>query len=307
MDKVPIFSNVGKPTNDFFTKGFPSTHKAELSTTSANGLTFVSSAERKSAKGNDYILGKLEAKYKWQQLQNSLDLSAAVDTDGLLKGDVGIVHASLPNLKVVVKPQAGKTTEVAFGFEFQNTNLSSASTILWKQAGDASLTASVVAGAGRGISVGLESVYAFRRSTPKPPAGLESIKALVNVKRDPTLEFSVYAKEQWNVTTDAPQPVQKLTVGGSYEHKPSTATTLYSLLEWDSTKKDSKAFAVQFGASYKVDADTTVQGKLDQAGLLTVNVAKQLTPHVKGNISSTFNTLDLAASDHKLAAGVLYK
>jgi len=308
MDKVPIFANVGKTTNDFFSKGFPTSHKVELSTAAANGLTFISSAERKTKKGEgDYILGKVEAKYKWQQASNSLDLTAAVDTDGLFKGEVGIVHASLPNLKLVVKPQGGKTTDVSTGLEFQNQNLSAASTVLWKPNGTLNFTGSILARAGKGVSAGVESVYAFRRASQAVPGGLDSVKVLVNVKRDPSLEFSVFAQETFVETKeDQPTPVGKLTVGGFYEHKASSATTLHSSFDWDSSKTD-KAFTCKFGASYKVDADTSVQGKLDQDGLLTVHVAKQLTEHIKGTVTTDFNTLDLAASSHKLAVGVLYK
>jgi len=281
-----------------------------LSTAAANGLTFVSSAERKSNKGEDYILGKVEAKYKWQQASNSLDLTAAVDTDGLVKGDIGVVHASLPNLKLSVKPQGGKTTEVATGLEFQNQNLSSTSTIVWKPSGNLTFTGTVLARAGKGVAVGVESVYAFRRAAQQVPGGLDSVKLLVNVKRDPSLEFSVFAQETFVETSkdDQVTPVRKLTVGGSYEHKASSATTLHSTFDWDASKPDlAKAFTCKFGATYKVDAETTVQGKLDQAGLVTINVAKQLTEHVKGNITTDLNALDLASSSHKLAVGVLYK
>jgi hypothetical protein len=237
-----------------------------------------------------------------------VDLTGTVDTDGLFKGDVGLVPTSLPNLKLSVKPQGGKSTEVSTGFEFQNQNLSATSTVLWKQAGDLSFTGSVLVRAGKGVSVGVESVYAFRRASPFP-AGIDSAKLLVNVKRDPSLEFSVFAKETFVETKDGQAArVDQVTVGGFYEHKASSTTTLQSTFEWDTSKSVvPAAFKVQFGASYKVDADTTVQGKLDQAGLLTVNYKKQLTEHITGNVTTDFNTLDLAASSHKLAVGVLYK
>jgi len=255
---------------------------------------------------SEFILGKVEAKYKWQQLNNSLDLSGAVDTDGLLKGEIGLVHASLPNLKVVIKPQAGKTTEVSAGLEFQNTNLSTAATVLYRPTGDLVATGSFLAGATKGIHVGLESAFAFSRApSTKVPPGLESIKALANVKKD-SLEFTLYAKQAWNVEgkEGAPLIAQKKTVGGFYEHRPTIFTTLHSTFEWDSTGAD--PFAFQFGAIYKVDSDTTVQGKLDQQCKLTVHLAKQLTPHVKGTITTEFNALEFAANN-KLAVGVIYK
>jgi hypothetical protein len=310
MDKVPIFANLGKTTNDFFSKGFPAAHKVELSTASANGLTFVSSAERKTRKGEgDYILGKVEAKYKGSYNSNNVELTGTVDTDGLFKGDVSVVPASVSNLKLLVKPQGGKSTEVATGFEFQNQNLSSTSTLLWKPTGVLTFTETLVVRAGKGVSVGAESVYAVRRASQAVPAGLDSAKVLVNVKRDPTLEFSVFAKQTYVETKDDQvTPAPKLTVGGLYEHKATDATTLHSTFDWDTSKSVvPAAFKVQFGASYKVDADTSVQGKLDQDGLLTVHVAKQLTPHIKGTVTTDFNTLDLASSSHKLAVGVIYK
>jgi len=49
-DKIPVFSTFGKTTNDFFTKGFPSTHKLEVTTKEEKGLTFVGTAEKKEKK-----------------------------------------------------------------------------------------------------------------------------------------------------------------------------------------------------------------------------------------------------------------
>jgi len=80
-----------------------------------------------------------------------------------------------------------------------------------------------------------------------------------------------------------------------------------STLEWDSSKSGPQAFAFQFGGSHKLDADTSAQARLGNDGKLTVHLAKQFTPQLKGTVTTEFNTLSLTGTEHKLAWGVAYK
>jgi len=195
-DKIPLFSNFGKSTNDFFTKGFPCTHKLELTTKAENGLTFVSSAEQKERKdGTQYILGKVEAKYKCScdASKSTFEASESVDTDNNIKGDISVTHASLPGFKFILKPVTGVSHEVAGGFEFVNPNASASTSLLYKHAGDLVFTGTFVGGRS-GFNFGVESVYAFARAhESKTPKGLDSFKGLFNYKT-PTLDVSFYAK-----------------------------------------------------------------------------------------------------------------
>jgi hypothetical protein len=154
--------------------------------------TFVSSAEKKERKdGTQYILGKVEAKYKCCEGKNSFEATGSVDSDNVIKGDFSLTHASLPGFKFLLKPQTGKSQEIVGGFEFQNPHLSASSSILYKRVGDVIFTGTLVGGYNR-ISIGLESIYAFSREQGnKTPAGLDSLKGLFNYKT-PTLDASFY-------------------------------------------------------------------------------------------------------------------
>jgi len=309
-DKIPVFSTFGKTTNDFFTKGFPSTHKLEVTTKEEKGLTFVGTAEKKEKKdGTPYILGKIETKYKCAgNSGNKLEFTGTVDTDNLIKGDVSVQHSSLPGFKLILKPQTGKSQEVTGGFEYQNPNVSVSSSVLYKTAGDLSVTGTLVGGQ-KGVSLGLESTYTFARST-KTPVGLDSVKGLVNYKTS-TLDVSFYARQQYHLEDEKkegspPPPSSKFSVGGSYEHKPVEHTTLHSTVEYDASKP-SDYLSCTFGGAYKLDSQTNVQAKFSTDGKLTFHLAKELTEHLKTTATSEFNTFDLGGTNHKLAIGVLYK
>jgi len=314
-DKVPVFSSFSKPTNDFFTKGFPASHKLEVSTSTENGLTFISSGEHKTKKdgGGDYVLGKLETKYK--QAKYGLEFSGSIDTDNLIKGDLSVNNIGLPGFKAILKPQTGKTKEVTSAFEFQHQRASLATTLLWKPEGDLQLTAALVGGH-KGFALGLESGYFVSRAHPeKLPVGLDSVKGLFNFKT-PALDFTLTAKQQWNVepkkddsASKAPL-TQKLILGSTYEHKAGDSTVLHSALEYDTTQPLSESVTFKFGGLYKLDKDTTAQGKFDTEGKLTVNLAKQFNPQLKASLTTEFDTLALARGqghEQKLALGVTFK
>jgi len=321
-DKIPIFSNFGKPTNDFFTKGFPRTHKLELSTKAENGLTLISSAEQKERKdGTQYILGKVEAKYKCScdsskegdSSKTVFEATESVDTDNVIKGDYSLTTSALPGFKFILKPQTGSSHEVTGGFEYQNHNVSASTSLLYKLAGDLAFTGTLVGGI-KGCNFGVESVYSFSRaSDSKVPKGLDSVKGLFNYKT-PTLDGSFYVKEQWNLESDKkeqneskPAPTSKITVGGYYEHKPTEFVSLHSLLEADLNKTVSESVSCTFGGSYKVDSETTTQAKFNTDGKLTLHVRKDLTSHLSTTLTSEFNTFNLGGNEHKVAVGVIYK
>lgn len=303
---VPVFSSFGKTTNDFFTKGFPSAHKLEITTKTENGLTFINSAEKKARKdGTPYILGKFDCKYKHDKY--GLETTETVDTDNVIKGDFSVNKLGLEGLKVIAKPQWGKAKEINAGFEFQNQKVSVASSLLFKADGETLLTASFAGRRGL-FSAGVETNYFLKKS--EGVAGLDSVRALVGYKT-PNLEVLATAKNQWNVEnkegTITLQSANKLTFGASFEHKPGDKTTLHSQLEYDTTKPMPEAVALKFGGSHQLDAATTAQGKLDTEGKLTLHLAKQFCSTVKGTVSSEFDVFNLAGSEHKFAFGLAYK
>jgi len=313
-DKVPVFSNFTKATNDFFTKGFPTSHKLELTTATENGLTFITSAEKKKPKDKDkddrveYWLGKLETKYKGAQGSTNVEFTGTVDTDNLIKGDLSLSSGSVPGLKFILKPQTGGSQEVTGGLEFQNEHASASTSVLWKAAGDTQLTATLVGGR-NGVRAGVESSYFFTRKGH--PTGLDSVRGLLNYKTS-ALDLTVFAKNQWNVeskeeSTPSPHGRQQLTLGASYQHNPATDTVLHSALEWDTTKPLTRSITAQFGGSYTLDKDTSAQAKFNTDGKLTLHLAKQVSPHVKATLTSEWDTFALAGAEHKFAVGVLYK
>jgi hypothetical protein len=302
---VPVFSSFGKPTNDFFTKGFPAAHKLEIATKAENGLTFTNSAEKKTRKeGTEYILGKLETKYKHDTF--GFEFTGAVDTDNVIKGDFSVNKVGLSGLKILVKPQVGKSQEVSAGFEFQNKNVSLASSLLWKGNGDALVNFAVVGSNGT-FSGGLESNYFLRKGTNAN--GFDNVRGLVSFKTS-SLDVVLSAKNQWESKEEGlltSKVTQKLTFGASYEHKAGEATTLHSSLDYDTTKSGAEAVAVKFGGSHKLDSDTTFQSRVDTDGKLGVHFGKQFNPNLKATLTTEFDLFALSGAEHKFAVGVAFK
>jgi len=259
--------------------------------------------------GSPYILGKLETKYKLEE--KGFEFTGTLDTDSLVKADFSVAN-TLPGLKVVFKPQLGKSQEVTGGVEFQNHNAGLLSTLLWKAEGDALLTASVVTGR-QGLLFGFESNYYLKRGEPeKVPAGLDSLRGLFNFKAA-NLDVTLTAKKQWNAASGkegeslVKSSAQKLILGGSFEHKASNDTTLHTTFEYDTTKPVAEGIKLQFGGVRKLDDDTTSQAKFNADGKFTVHVAKQLSSQLKGTLTTELDTYNLAASEHKFSLGLSFK
>jgi len=304
---VPVFSSFGKATKDFFEKNFPTAHKVEVATKAENGLTITTSAEKKSRKdGSQYVLGKFESKYKYEAY--GLEASGTVDTDNVIKGELSVNKLGLEGLKLVAKPQIGKSQEINAGFEFQNPKVSVASSLLFKpKDGEAMLTAGFAGRKGL-FSAGLETNYFLKRNDV--PVGFDSVKALLSYKTS-TLEIIGTAKKQWNVESKEGSLTLKssesLLFGVSFEHKPDEKTTVHAQGEYDTTKSAPEGISLKFGAAHKLDADTTFQGKLDTDGKLLVNFAKQFCPSLKATFGTEFDIFTLGGTDHKLAVVLSYK
>jgi len=303
---VPVFTSFGKSTNDFFSKGFPGSHKLEIATKAENGLTFTNSAETKTRKeGGDYILGKLETKYK--QDTYGLEFTGSVDSDNVIKGEVSVNKIGLHGLKLLAKPQLGKNQEVCAGLEFANKNLSVASSLLWKGNGDALVNFGFVGSHGSFYG-GLESNYFLRKSPNATPA-FDNVRALLGYKTA-SLEVLVTGKNVWETKEESslPKVIQKRTLGVSYEHKAGEFTTLYSALEYDVSKAGAEAVAVKFGGSHKLDAETTFQSKVDTEGKLGVHLARQFNPNLKATLTTELNLFTLSGPvEHKCAVGLAFK
>jgi len=291
--KVPVFSNFNKTTVDFLSREFPSSHKVELTTKAEKGLTFISSGEHKTRKdGTEYVLGKLETKYKWEKY--GLDFKGSVDTDNVVKSELSLDNLGLPGFKAVFKPQTGKTQEFSAGVEFQHVRGSFSTSALWKD-GDTLLTAAAVGGH-KGLSFGVESSYSARRAQPdKNPVGLESVKGLFNYK-SPSLNVTVTA-QLWKV---------EKSLLATVEHKPHDNTVMHTSLEYDTNQALGDVHLL-FGGSHKLDENTTAMAKYDTEGKLTVHVGKQFTPQFKGSFTTEFNLHSLHGSEHKFAWGLNFK
>jgi len=300
---VPVFSSFGKSTTDFFTKGFPAAHKVEIATKAENGLSFTNSIEKKRKDGHESFLGKLDTKYKHDAY--GLELTATVDTDNVIKGDLSANKiGGLSGLKLVVKPQIGKAQEVNAGFEFQNKNVSVASSFLYKGNGEASVNFALV-GSNGSVSGGIESNYFLRKGNAN---GFDSVRGLLGY-RTPSLEVLLTAKNQWTIKEDNSTSTAgpKLTFGASYEHKAGEATTLHSSLDYDTSKSGADAIVVKFGGAHKLDSDTSFNSKVDTDGKLGVHLAKQFNANVKATLTTEFDLFSLSGTEQKFAVGVAFK
>jgi len=118
---IPSFKDTGKATNDILTKGFPSSLKFELTTSSENGVKFVTSAERLLEKdGKPYILASFQPKVELKE--KGIVANATLDSKKLA-GDIALSDFLSKGLKFTVRGTTNGTQELGTDVEFRNEKM----------------------------------------------------------------------------------------------------------------------------------------------------------------------------------------
>jgi len=286
---APLFSSFGKGSKDFFSKGFPVTHKVEVTTQAENGTNFVFSTERKKSAKADTIVGTFQPKYKLAKY--GLDFTGTIDTDNQFKGELSLEDLLFPGVKGAFKATGGTKLETEVGFEYKHELATLTSNLLWNANGNLLLSASTTVSRD-GISAGLETKYSFNSNGQN--ANLDSLAGAVNYKLS-AHDFTTYVRSEAKAGTQGGPRSQY--VGASVLYTPNKQTALAAALDYDLQKENGIKFTL--GSSLKHDDNTETKAKVGSDGRVGLAVAKQLNSSFKATLGADLNSYDLAGQDHK--------
>lgn len=316
---APLFSNLGKAPKDLLSKGFPSSHKVEVTTTAEKGVSFVSTVEKKQGK-TDHVVGTFQPKYKLSA--RGLELAATIDTDNQIKAELSLEDLFVPGVKSVVKSQTGANHDSEVSFEYKHEMGTFNSALVYNPVSAKGLVSTSATVYRNSFTVGFESKYAI---APAQPGSLSSVVGAVNYKATThDLTAFVYApppppirrgsfvlrpsrvflcdclannsKSDAGTATDGGAAPRLLSAGAHLYYTPSTDLSFASSLDFDVQKN---AIKVTLGGSRKVDPNTEVKAKISTDGRLGLGFAKQVYPSVKATLGTELNTFDLAGSTPK--------
>lgn len=292
---APLYSNLGKGTKDLLSKGFPATHKVEVTTTAERGLQFVASAEKKSdSKSGDVVVATFQPKFKYAA--RGSEFIATIDTNNQIKGEVSRENLVAPGLKATIKAQTGASQDVEAALEYKHESGTVATSLVHVPlTGRTNVVGNfTVAPFSQAITLGAETRYSFQAGQH---AGLNSITGTVNY-RGLTHDLTAFVKSDAGVVTPDVVEVPRLySVGAHLHYIPSKDVAFASSIEHDLQKNKTK---VVLGGSQKVDASTEIKAKLSSEGRLGLGAAKQLTPAVKATIGTELDTFNISGTTPKI-------
>jgi hypothetical protein len=161
---APLYSNLGKGAKDLLSKGFPSTHKVEVTTSAENGFQFVSSAEKKQANKADVVVGTFQPKYKI--ISRGIELIGTFDTANQIKGELTMENLLVPGVKGTFKAQTGASSDLEAAFEYKHEAGTFTSTIVHNPIASSTLLSATATVSRQAITAGLESKYAISTNLP---------------------------------------------------------------------------------------------------------------------------------------------
>lgn len=140
-----------------------------------------------------------------------------------------------------------------------------------------------------GVLAGASAVANTNLHGDKPGAGfdLKDYSALVG-----------YKGADFTAAVLASKKLTKLDVGFHHRVDAKFATAGIVKFNLDRSASD-KAFDVEFGGSYKLDSDSTVEAKVCSHGKLSMNYQQKLSDNANATVAAQLNVADLVSDDHK--------
>jgi hypothetical protein len=287
---APLFSNLGKGPKDLLSKGFPLTHKVEVTTAAENGVQFVSTAERKDKDKAPHVVATFQPKYK--VAARGVDFTGTVDTDNLIKAELGLEDLLVPGLKTLVKAQSGAQHEIEATLEYKQEVGTFTSTLVHHPVTSHTHLSASATVSRNALTAGFESKYSL---APNHPGTLKHVTFALNHK-NASQDLTVFAKSEAGSATEGGAAPRLVTLGAHLHYTPSKEVSFASSLDYDLQKN---AVKVTFGGSQKVDAATETKAKFSSDGRLNLAVARQVHPSVKATLGTEINTFDVAGSTPK--------
>jgi len=255
-----LYSDLGKKASDLLTKDFPDKSKFELKTKTANGVV----QEVSLSKSGENITGVINPKYTF--VKHGVTVGFTADTEKHTKFEVS-VEQPLPGLKLTTIVDSKKYNAIQFDAEYRHdyVALNGSVDVLNTNGTEASLGAVV---GYEGFSVGMQAKYSGGA------VGTLNATAAYTTRDYVFALFGLFKNNR---------------VGVSYYHQvtPFASAGFDASFEIDKAQPTPSKLTV--GGSYLLDADTTVKGKLDTDGKLSLSYGQRLSKYARLVVATSLN------------------
>jgi len=275
----PKYSDLGKAAKDLFEKGYNyGFAKVDLKTTANNGVGFTTKGSSCLDSGN--ISGSLETKYS--PSGSSVTLTEKWSTDNKLTTEVSVDDPVVAGSKVSIvtsfSPNSGKKTG-ALNSAYKRDN----------------------------VNMTLDTDFNFAGPTLQGSSvfGYEGWLAGYQFGFDTATKSLTKSNFALGYTGDDMQVMATVndgsTFGGSVYQKVNNGVQLGVQLSWDKGQS-----ATKFGVAskYTIDADSSVNAKVNNAGQIGLGYSHKLREGVTLTLSSLMHGTKLNEGGHKLGLGV---
>jgi len=276
------YGDFSKKTSDLLTNDFSFDRKFKLTTKSSAGVTFTTEGTLKPKK----LDGKLTA--KWSPADGLLVDKLSISSEGRLVGEATLKNA-LKNTDLVCKVQdgggQGPAGELEVKYTHEKFTFDCGVDVVNGPTLSASGSASFTNGLTFGASIKLDTKLDEGKGSPE----LKDYNGAVSyTQKDVTCVLTTKSKLN------------------------EVSLALYNDLSKDTqlgaqcnflTKGELKSMEV--GAIYQIDAETKLQTKVDNKGLVSANYIVGLRPGAKGIASVQVDALNFAGDAHKLGLSLI--
>jgi len=300
--KKPLpFKDLGKPVNDLFTKGFPSTYKFELTTAAENGMKFVASVERKTREVSDSSGGKTKQDYIFSSFQPKIEIkekgitfNGTLDTDKL-EGELILADLLQKGVKTTFKATAfdNSKQEISGDLEYRTDSAAVNSGILWKD-NAYKLNFSTVVGY-EGISLG--GTIGYFLPIGNVESSLDNFSLAAN-----------YTSGKYDITNlfngKKEKGDYKLSVGAKILYNHSVHTNFAADLTYDPLKSLKDGVSLKLLGGYKFDDNTTMKAKVDTVGNVSLAYSQKAYSNLTLTVATEVNALKV--EDHKVGFSLAF-
>lgn len=266
-----LYADLGKKSSDLLTKEFPSTHKLEVKTKTLSGVNFEGSVTRNN---DGSFFGSLNPKYKHSA--HGLTLGATVDTKRALKVEA-TAEDLVPGLKTTITGHADSES-ITFDAEYKHEYLTLAGSVNVLSPKGNKVTASSVLGYD-GFAVGLQAEYVYDK--------WQNINGVASYTH-PDFVGTLYARVNTHASTNV--------IGLTFHQRINARATIAAEAALD-VNKTTESPKITVGGSYDLlESPTTVKGKLDTDGRVSLSYAHRLNKYSRLILGTSVNSNNFSPS-----------
>jgi len=266
-----LYADLGKKSSDLLNKEFPDRYKVEIKTKTPSGVNFEGSVTRNP---DGSIYGSLYPKYKFGT-PGGITVGAQVDTKRALKVEV-TAEDIVPGLKTTITGH-GDSESVTLDAEYKHEYITLAGSLNVLSAQGNRLTAASVFGYD-GFAIGLQAEYVYDKWR-----NINGIASYTN----PDFVATLFARSNTQATTNI--------IGLTYHQRLNLRSSIAAEASID-VNKTSESPKITVGGSYDLDTATTVKGKLDTEGRVSLSYAQRLNKFTRAILGTSINTNNFSSS-----------